>query len=356
MKMYMRPKKSILTAIIILSCIISACNKDNSNEPQPTQTEPETFSLSGEWYCPSIDWMSEMLQYNLGYNQASMYKTIRFIEGGNLSEHWQGCFIWNQMIINPTTGEFNAPDTVYFNTNDDYTSITLYVVTRDYLQQAPLQVISPSEMIINDETYLRPQQNPTQMVSLPSRNWHYDFSSNGFFYRGEMGRGQLDLNNPIYGERNGELWVTYNMFKCQVVRPYSDYNALSEQPHGLFFCAGSDSSFEQRLIDYNGVARMANVQNNGGQWCDTICEYAFAGCNLLEEVVLGMQVIEDYAFHGCSLRGIFLWFVPQSVAPTAFDEWQYEHTAVHVSKNHPEILQTTPWNRFRHAYADLERP
>lgn len=353
----MRYKSIIFTTIIILSGIVTACNKDTINEPQPTPDEPETFSLSGEWYCPNIEWVPEMLQYNyIGYSPSSMYKTIRFIEGGNLSEHWQGCFIWNQMIINPTTGEFNEPDSVYFKINDDYTNITLYVVTRDYLQQVPMQVISPFEMIINGDTYIRPQQNPTPMISIPNRNWHYDFSYNGFYYRGERGRGQLDIDNPIIEERSDGLWVTYNMLKCQVVRPYSDYNALSEHPHGLFNCAGSDTLFEEKNIDYRGITRWAHVQNNGGQWCDTICEYAFANCKELEEVVLGMQVIEDYAFSGCSLRGIFLWFVPQSVAPTAFDDWQYEHTAVHVSKHHPEILQTTPWNRFRHAYADLERP
>ena len=353
----MKYKGIHLVIIFFLSSITIACHKETSDNTQSGTAEPDTISMSGEWYCPSIDWMPDGLQYNyIGYNHSSMYKTIRFIDGGDLSEHWQGRFIWNQMIINPTTGEFNNPDTVYYNINDDYTIITLYVVTNDYLKQVPMQVISSSEIVIDGETYLRPKQNPTPMITLPNHNWRYEFSYNGFYYRGEMGRGQLDIDNPIIEERNDGLWVTYDMLKCQVVRPYSNYNALSEQPHGLFNCSGADTTFEQRIINYNGVTHLANVQNNGGQWCDTICEYAFAGCKELEEVVLGMQVIEEYAFHGSSLRGIFLWFVPQSVATTAFDDWQYEHTSVHVSKHHPEILQTTPWKRFKHAYADLERP
>lgn len=355
--------KTILIATIVLLAFFTSCQKDTPSNTETSLEPQETFSFTGEWYCPSIEWLSETnvpftsVGDFIGYQCcSSLYKTIRFIDGGSMVEHWQGCFVWDQKSINSETGGLRNPDTVYFSVNDDSTSINLYVKTQDFLRTVPMRMVSLTEMEIDGEVYLRPQQNPTAMVSLPARNWYYDFSNNGFYFKGSAGRGQLDLNNPTFEWRNGKLWVIYNMIKCQVVRPYADYNAMAEKPHGLFNCAGADTSFEEKMIDYNGVTRMANVQNNGGQWCDTICEYAFAGCKELEEVVLGMQTIKPYAFHGCSLRGVFLWFVPQSIASTAFDDWQYEHTAVHVSKHHPEILQTAPWDRFSHAYADLERP
>lgn len=352
---------TILSAIILLTGLIS-CQKDTPNEQGTSPEAQEVFSFTGEWYCPSIEWLSEInQQYTpisniIGYpGLSTLYKTIRFVEGGSLVEHWQGCFVWNQMRCNPITGELLASDTVYYSVNEDRTNITLYVQTQDYIHTATMQVFSSTEMVIDGERYLRHMQNPTAMVSLPDQNWHYDYSINGFFFRGNPNRHeQLDLDNPIYVTRDNGLWVLYNMSKSQAVRPYANYNAMAEQPHGLFDCAGFDTSYEEKIVDYQGVTRIANVQNNGGQWCDTICEYAFAGCKDLTEVVLGMQVIKPYAFYGCSLRGIFLWFEPQDVASTAFDDWQYEHTTVHVSKYHPEILQTAPWSHFRHAYADLE--
>lgn len=355
--------KSIILIAFVAIVGLTACQKENSGEPTSTPEPQELFSFSGEWYCPSIEWMADMnlsvypIRDIIDYlGHTSLYKTIRFVEGGSLAEHWQGCFIWDQMSVDPVTGNLRSPDTVYYSVNEDSTTITLYVQTQDQIRTAPMQIISPTEMVIDGERYLRPEQNPTAMLTLPNCNWHYDFSYNGFYYRGSINRGQLDLDNPIYEWYGNTLRVSYDMFKCQAVRPYVDYNALAEQPHGLFDCSGNDNTYELKLISYMGVDRWAYVQNNGGQWCDTICEYAFAGCKDLEEVVLGMQIIKPYAFYGCSLRGIFLWFVPQSVASTAFDDWQYEHTTVHVSKHHPEILQTAPWNRFIHGYADLERP
>lgn len=351
--------KSIL--LLMLLAGMTGCQKDNHGEPAVTPEAQEVFSFTGEWYCPSIEWLADMnlSYYSIGdiighQGHTSLYKTIRFIEGCDLASHWQGCFVWELKRGNTATSELQPPDTIYYSVDDNCTIITLYVQTQDHLYQVPMQVVSPAEMIIDGENYLRPADNTTPMVSLPNHNWHYDFSSNGFYYKGSYNRGQLDLTNPIYKTHDGKLWVSYDMFKCQVVRPYIDYNALAEQPHGLFDCAGSDVCYEEKNIDYHGVTQLAMVQTNGGQWCDTICEYAFAGCKELKEVVLGEQVIKPYAFYGCSLKGIFLWFVPQAVASTAFDDWQYEHTAVHVSKYHPELLQTVPWCRFRHAYADLE--
>lgn len=203
-------------------------------------------------------------------------------------------------------------------------------------------------MMIDGELYIRITDNPTTMVTLPSRNWYYDWESNGFYYTG-AGAGMYDYNSPLYGMRSGELYVCWNTNMNQVVRPCANYETLAKMPRGTFDCTSKQISFTQQLISHNGTQRIAYVQSGGGKWFDRICEYAFAGCKELNTLKLSDQTIEDYAFYGCSLKDIFLMSIPDSVAETAFDEWQYEHTVLHTK----QVVHSSPWNKFKHSYVDI---
>ena len=312
--------------------------------------------MQGAWFNPDMNsWISQneyaqVASVQYAWELGEYYKTIEFIDGGQLAEQWQGCFKWNKMDYDPLVGIFNTePLTVYYRVNDSSTQITLYCPENDYLRDVPFQILSPYEMMIDGELYICITDNPTPMVTLPNRNWHYDWSSNGFYYTG-AGAWMYDYNNPTYSMNGSQLCVTWGTNMNQAVRPYANYEALAEVPKGMFNCTSGRVAFEQRQIDYNGTQVWALVQVSGGNWFDRVCEYAFAGCKELNALKLGGQIIEEYAFYGCSLKHIFLMSpIPDSVAETAFDEWQFEHTVLHTR----EEVHTSPWNRFKHSYADI---
>lgn len=342
-------KLFILGAMLLALGMMTACHKDD----QPTTQQDEQFSFSGIWYNPDISYLEDGYEWIVSpglaeYHNFALQQTIGFI--GNADDYWQGCFLWQKHPFDPNSWyEVPAPDSVYFKTNEAQNTIEIYIPSRSELYETSFQIVSPTEMRIGEETYIKHIPNPTEMVSLPNTSWHFDWHDGGFYFTGAR---LLDLNNPIIEMRGTQLYVNYEMRKSQAVRPHSNYNALMEQPHGWYIFAATPRSYEYLLYDYNGVQQYAMVQNNGGAWCDSICAYAFAGCKELNVVVLDGQVIGDYAFHGCTLTDIYLTGIPQDVSPTAFDEWQFEHTVIHTEKGYG-LPQTAPWNRFKHTFADI---
>ncbi|MGX8712100.1 MAG: leucine-rich repeat protein [bacterium] len=346
------------TTLILLSLIavLTACHKDDDPTIVPQE---EHFSMQGKWFNPDINsWYQHVYDpygggswYYWAWEQDNFYKTIEFTDECQVGEQWQGCFKWNRMSYDPVAAriDLDEPYTYYYKVNDSSTRIILYCPTWDnQIRDVPFQIISPNEMMTDGELYIRITDNPTPMVTLPNRNWHYDWDSNGFYYTGS-GAGMYDYNNPSYEQRDNGLYVYWGTNMNQSVRPCANYASLPAMPRGTFDCTSRQISFTMQQIDYNGTQRWAYVQNSGGKWFDRICEYAFAGCKELNTLKLSNQIIEDYAFYGCSLKDIFLMSIPDSVAETAFDEWQYEHTVLHTK----QLVHTGPWNRFKHSYVDI---
>lgn len=344
----MKTRRIIL--LIAIASIFTACQKDD----QPTVQQEEPFSFTGIWYNPDISYLEISYDWIVSpslveYHNFALQQSIGFIGNGN--NHWQGCFLWQKQPFNPESPDnVPTPDSVFFNINDAQTVIELYIPSKSELYETSFRIVSATEMVIGEDTYIKHTANPTEMVSLPNSNWHFDWHDGGFYFTGD-GR-MLDFDNPTIEMRGTQRYVSYEMRKNQAVRPHSDYTALIEQPHGWYIFAGTPRNYEYLPFDYNGVQQYAMVQNNGGSWCDNICAYAFAGCKDLNIVVLDNQAIGDYAFHGCSLTDIYLTSIPENVSTTAFDDWQYEHTVIHTEKG-LDLPQTAPLNRFKHAYADI---
>lgn len=346
-------KMFLLGAIACAITIMTACHKDDP----PTVPQEEQFSMQGKWFNPDMScWLqqiSESLRNDvwcyLAWKQNNYYKTIEFTDDCQVEGQWHGCFKWNEMWYDPINVSLGEPYTYYYSINDSSTRITLYRPFDNYQKEVSFQIISPNEMMIDGELYIRITDNPTSMVTLPNKNWHYDWDSNGFYYTG-AGAWMYDYNNPTYVCRGSQLYVYWGTNMNQAVRPCANYETLSEMPKGTFDCTSRGPIlFEFRQIDYNGNQVGAFVQNSGGNWFDRVCEYAFAGCKELNTLKLGNQIIEDYAFYGCSLKDIFLISIPDSVAETAFDEWQYEHTVLHTKHE----VHSSPWHRFKHSYTDI---
>ena len=342
-------KKQTLILLAIVS-IMTACHKDD----QPTVQQEEQFSFTGIWYNPNISYLENIYDWIIypslvEYHNFSLQQSIGFIGGGN--DYWQGCFLWQKQPFNPESPyDVPVPDSVYFKINEAQNTIELYIPSQSKHYETSFQIVSSTEMVIGEETYIKHTANPTEMVSLPNSNWHFDWHDGGFYFTG--GGRMLDLDCPFIEMRDNQLYVSYEMRKNQAVRPHSDYNALMEQPYGWYIFAGTPRNYEERLYDYNGEQQYAMVQNNGGSWCDNICAYAFSGCKDLNIVVLDNQAIGDYAFYGCSLTDIYLTGIPEIVSPMAFDDWQYEHTVLHIPES--VNLDYSPWNRFKHAYKDIQ--
>ena len=344
-------KSFILGAIVCSIIILTACHKD---DPQDIPQE-EQFLMQGKWFNPDMNcWLQQYIDgeiwLELAWKQDNFYKTIEFIDSCQVGGQWYGCFEWNEMWYDPINVSLGEPYTYYYRVNDSSTRITLYCPEcNSQIQDVPFRVISPNEMMIDGELYIRITDNPTPMVTLPNRNWHYDWDSNGFYYTG-AGAWMYDYNNPAYEMRGSQLYVYWGTNMNQAVRPCANYETLTKVPKGTFDCTSRGPiMFELRQIYYNGTQVAAFVQNSGGSWFNRVCEYAFAGCKELNTLKLDDQIIEDYAFYGCSLKDIFLMSIPDSVAETAFDEWQYEHTVLHTKS----VVHSSPWNKFKHSYTDI---
>ena len=60
-----------------------------------------------------------------------------------------------------------------------------------------------------------------------------------------------------------------------------------------------------------------------------------------------------FAIWGCSLNGIFLCSIDNiHVSATAFDEYTYKNTPLHIPQGRKQNLPS-PWNNFKHIYEDV---
>lgn len=347
--------KKLILILPALVALLTACNKD---EPIPSLQTEERFSFTGKWFAPDMSWF-----FSAEFHQAepNYYIYIKQIyenpDTCNIVFLNQSELTWRRPAYDPITGGLFLFSTYTYEINSDTSKITFYEGNR-IVKECQLQIISPTEMLIDDVVYLKEKINPTPMPTLPNEEWHYDFvDENGVYYTGSN---QLDFNNPIYTMRGSSLYVYYNIYGYQAVRPTADYSSLPVRPKSCLqmFPNPGPAQFTVQQIDYNGTAISAYVQVSGGN-PNRICKYAFSGLKNVTSLVVCHTSIDEYALWGCSLNGIYV-YEPNiqygedsmEVAETAFDEYTYEHTPLHIP--HGMTLDpTSPWARFKYIFDDL---
>lgn len=342
---------------------MTACTKEDGPSTQEETGTIDFSTVSGIWFSPDLSglyvtYSSSYFNWNGTFGELcdiEMMPHIKFmpIQGSSIyASEWQGKFLH---YADPFSGM--SPDTVYYRVNEEQSVITLFNTKGNQIVNSPLVIQSSSEFSINGVTFMSRRDNPTGTYPVPNNDWHYDWFS-GVYSVGEGTPCQMDLSNPTYEWRGSVLYVIYPIYPHDVVRPCSDYLSAPYQPHGSFNFSTYIETFELKQIEYQGTTISAYVKNNGGQCYKKVCAHALNGCKEVNGLVFGAAnnesfEIEEYAFWGCSLNGIFLCSIDNiHVSATAFDEYTYKNTPLHIPQGRKQNLPS-PWNNFKHIYEDV---
>lgn len=359
-------RKHLTLALFALLAITTLVSCDKTEEPSPIPQEQDEPIFQGKWYMPDYRclWNSEFHDiepylptiFKEQLAQQPDFYSITFKEISDTQ--YDGQVEWCEPVYDPVMGNCFFRDTYQYNIENNGATLALYNPSGTLYKRITITKLNNMEIMIDSVLYLRDKPNPTEMQPLPSNeNWFYHTcDTQGVYY---IGSNQFDLDNPIYEIRGDHLYVTYNRLindgieGLYVVRPGQEYSAFPQHPHGCIDLFPYPTvMYSQQLIDYNGVERYAFVQTTGFN-PNGVYKYAMDGCKEVTSLVLGKLDIEEYAFWGCSLKAIFLYYCDETTVHTnAFDDYTYEHTPLHIPVGTQSHL-TAPWINFKHIYDDL---
>ncbi len=359
-------RRCILLAFLAMSPLATLVSCNKTEEPSPMPQEQDEPIFQGKWYMPDYSWLWDNNLHDIEPYLPIFFKeqlaqqpdfyNITFKEISDTL--YDGQVEWCEPSYDPVLGNYFFRDSYLYNIENNGATLALYHPSGTLYKRITITKLNNMEIMIDSVLYLRDKPNPTAMQPLPNgENWFYHTcDTQGVYY---IGSNQFDLANPIFEIQGSELYVTYNPLVIDgieglyVVRPGLEYSIFPKQPQGcidLFPYPRVTYSLQQ--INYNGVERYAHVQVTGFN-PKGVYNYAMDGCKDVTSLVLGKLDIEEYAFWGCPLKAIFLYYSDESTAhPKAFDDYTYEHTPLHIPVGTQSHL-SAPWTNFKHIYDDL---